>query len=69
VISAMLNIVAQGGVQRYDNNYKALNHDASLSSTALITSARVGGHYANPTNIVSSALEYALSSLPAAFDE
>jgi hypothetical protein len=34
-----------------------LNHDTSLSSKALITSARVGGHDANPTNtIVSSAL-------------
>jgi hypothetical protein len=39
------------------------NHDASLSSKALITSARVGGHDANPTNTtVSSALEFALSS-------
>jgi hypothetical protein len=26
------------------------NHDASLTSNALITSARVGGHDANPTN-------------------
>jgi hypothetical protein len=34
------------------------NHDASLSSKALITSARVGGHDANPTNTtVSPALE------------
>jgi hypothetical protein len=40
------------------------NHDASFSSKALITSARVGGHDANPTNTtVSSALEFALSSL------
>jgi hypothetical protein len=46
------------------------NHDASLTSKALITSARVGGHDANPTNTtVSSALEFALSSLVAAFDE
>jgi hypothetical protein len=46
------------------------NHDASLTSKALITSARVGGHYANPTNTtVSSALEFALSSLVAASDE
>jgi hypothetical protein len=46
------------------------NHDASLSSKALITSARVGGHDANPTNTtVSSALEFALSSLVAAYDE
>jgi hypothetical protein len=39
-------------------------HDASLTSKALITSARVGGHDANPTTI----LEFALSSLAAAFD-
>jgi hypothetical protein len=46
------------------------NHDASLSSKALITSARVGGHDAIPTNtIVSFALEFALSSLSAASDE
>jgi hypothetical protein len=47
-----------------------LNHDASLSSKALITSARVGGHDANPTNtIVTSALEFVLSSLIATSDE
>jgi hypothetical protein len=46
------------------------NHDASHTSKALITSAHVGGHDANPANTtVSSALEYALSSLVAAFDE
>ena len=46
------------------------NHDASLTSKAFITSARVGGHDANPTNTtVSSALEFALSSLAAASDE
>jgi hypothetical protein len=46
------------------------NHDASLSSKALITSARVGGHDANPTNTtVSSILEFVLSSLVAASDE
>jgi hypothetical protein len=46
------------------------NHDASFSSKALITGARVGGHVANPTNATdSSALEFALSSLCAAFDE
>jgi hypothetical protein len=40
------------------------NHDASLSSKALITSARVGSHDANHTNTtVSSDLELALSSL------
>jgi hypothetical protein len=46
------------------------NYDASLSSKVLITSARVGGHDANPTNTtVSSALEFLLSSLVAASDE
>jgi hypothetical protein len=46
-----------------------LNHDASFTSKALITSAHVGGHDANPTNVVSSTLEFALSSLTAASDE
>jgi hypothetical protein len=46
------------------------NHDASLTSKAFITSARVGGYDANPTNsTVSSALEFALLSLGAASDE
>jgi hypothetical protein len=46
------------------------NHDASLTSKTLITSAHVGGHDANPTNTtVSSALEFALSSLVIASDE
>jgi hypothetical protein len=45
------------------------NHDASLTSKALITSARVGGHDANPTNTISSSLEFALSSLAVASDE
>jgi hypothetical protein len=46
------------------------NYDASLTSKALITSAHVGGHDANPTNTtVSSALELALSSLAAVFNE
>jgi hypothetical protein len=46
------------------------NHDASLYSKALITSARVGGYDANPTNTtVSSALEFALSSLAAASND
>jgi hypothetical protein len=46
------------------------NHDASHTSKAFITSARVGGYDANPTNtIVSSALEFALSSLGVASDE
>jgi hypothetical protein len=46
------------------------NHDASHTSKALITSAHVGGNDTNPTNtIVSSALEFVLSSLTAASDE
>jgi hypothetical protein len=46
------------------------NHDSSFLCKALITSAHVGGHDANPTNTtVSSALEFALSSLSAASDE
>jgi hypothetical protein len=45
------------------------NHDASLTSKALVTSAHVGGHDANPTTTVSSALEFALSYLVAASDE
>jgi hypothetical protein len=46
------------------------NHDASFSSKALITSARVGSHVANPTNTIDSfALEFALSFLCAASDE
>jgi hypothetical protein len=44
------------------------NHDVSLTSKALVTSARVS-HDANPTNIVSFALEFVLSSLVAASDE
>jgi hypothetical protein len=45
------------------------NHDASFSSKTLITSARVGGHDANPTTTISSALEFILSSLVTASDE
>jgi hypothetical protein len=45
------------------------NYDTSLTSKALITSAYVGGHDANPTNTVSSALEFSLSSLVVASDE
>jgi hypothetical protein len=46
------------------------NHDASITSKTFITSARVGGRDANPTNaIVPSALEFALSSLVVASDE
>jgi hypothetical protein len=46
-----------------------LNYDASLTSKALITSVPIGGHDANPTNIISSSLEFALSSLATASDE
>jgi hypothetical protein len=46
------------------------NLDASLTSKAFVTSTRVGGHVANPTNTTdSSALEFALSSLCAASDK
>jgi hypothetical protein len=46
------------------------NHDASLTSKAFVTSTRIGGHVANPTNTTdSSALEFALSSLSATSDE
>jgi hypothetical protein len=45
------------------------NHDDSFTSKALITSARVGGHDANPINTISPYLEFALFSLAAAFDE
>jgi hypothetical protein len=45
-------------------------HDAFHTSKALITSTRVGGHDANPTNTtVSFALEFVLSSLVVASDE
>jgi hypothetical protein len=45
------------------------NHDASLISKALITSAHIGGHDANPTNTISYALVFTLSSLVAASNE
>jgi hypothetical protein len=45
------------------------NHDTSFTSKALITSVCIGGHDANPTNTVSSVLEFALSSLAAASGE
>jgi hypothetical protein len=46
------------------------NHDASLTSKVFVTSTRVGGHVANPTNTTdSSALEFVLSSLCAASDK
>jgi hypothetical protein len=47
-----------------------LNHDASLTSKAFVTSTHVGGHVANPTNTTDSyALKFTLSSLCVAFDE
>jgi hypothetical protein len=46
-----------------------LNHDSSPTSKALITSARVGGHDANPITTISSALVFAMSSLVATSDE
>jgi hypothetical protein len=47
-----------------------LNHDASLTSKAFVTSTHVSGHVANPTNTTdSSALEFALSTLCAASNE
>jgi hypothetical protein len=43
------------------------NHDASFSSKALITGARVGGHVGNPINTTDlSDLEFIFSSLCAA---
>jgi hypothetical protein len=45
------------------------NHDASFTSKAFITSDCVGGHDANPTNVFSSALEFALSSTVLTSDE
>jgi hypothetical protein len=46
------------------------NHDVSLTSKTFVTSTRVGGHVANPTNTTdSSVLEFVLSSLSAVSDE
>jgi hypothetical protein len=45
------------------------NHDTSFTGKALITSARVAGHDANPTNTISFALQFALSFMAAASDE
>jgi hypothetical protein len=46
-----------------------LNHDASLTNKAFVTSTHVGGHVANTNTTDSSALEFTLSSLSAASDE
>jgi hypothetical protein len=57
-------------LKSHELSYKGhLNHDASLNSKTLITGARDGGHEANPTNNVSSSLEFALSSLATVFDK
>jgi hypothetical protein len=45
------------------------NHNISLTGKAFITSACVGGNDANPTNTVSSTLEFALFSLAVASNE
>jgi hypothetical protein len=46
------------------------NHDASHTSKPFVTSARVGGHNANPTNTtISSGLDFALNSFVVASDE
>jgi hypothetical protein len=46
------------------------NLDASLTSKVFVTSTRVGGYVANPTNTTdSSTLKFALSSLCTASDE
>jgi hypothetical protein len=46
------------------------NHDAYLTSKTFVTSTRVGGHVANPTNTTnSSTLEFVLSSLTAVSDK
>jgi hypothetical protein len=46
------------------------NYDTSLTSKSFVTSTRVGGHVANPTNTTDSfVLEFALSSLTTASDE
>jgi hypothetical protein len=57
-------------LKSYELSHKGRpNHDASLTSKALITNPLVSGHDANPINIVSSALEFALSSLAVASNE
>jgi hypothetical protein len=62
-----MNCLERGCLERVEGHP---NHDASLTSKALITSAHVVGHDANPTNtIVSSDLEFALSSLLTTSDE
>jgi hypothetical protein len=51
-------------LKSHELSYKCRpNHDASLTSKALITSVRVGGHNANPTNTVLSVLEFVFSAV------
>jgi hypothetical protein len=51
-------------LKSHELSYKGRpNHDASLTSKALITSVRVGGHNANPTNTVLSVLEFVFSTV------
>jgi hypothetical protein len=45
------------------------NHDTSFTSKALVTSARIGGYDANPTNTISPSLKFALSSIAAPSNE
>jgi hypothetical protein len=45
------------------------NHDPSFTSKALITSAYIGSHDANLTNIISLSLDFGLSSLTATSDK
>jgi hypothetical protein len=57
-------------LKSYELSHKGRpNYDASLTSKVLITNPLVSGHDANPINIVSSALEFALSSLAIASNE
>jgi hypothetical protein len=45
------------------------NHDTSLTSKTFVTSTRVDGHVANPTNTTDlSALDFPLSSLATTFN-
>jgi hypothetical protein len=45
------------------------NHDVFFTSKDLITSARDGGHDANPTNTISPSLKFVLSFLVTTSDE
>jgi hypothetical protein len=57
-------------LKSYELSHKGRpNHATSFISKALISSAHVGGHDANPTNTISHSLEFVLSSLAATSDE